>query len=420
MDGMARTAAPTPKRYEARNGEVSWKVRYRRGRGQDATASSETFSNRGAALDFAADIRDFGALDAERRLMEKTSIATSLSPRLDAVFDEFVRWTAHEVRSSRTPEDYARDYRNAIKPTFGSERVDTITADQVQQWVDAMKAGEAAARVIGRGSDARTQPLAAKTIGDRHGLLFTILAFAARPPRRYVTANPCADTRLPKKHKKPPVPVRPAEWASLHAALEQIDQDGADLALTLYSTGARFSEVTALTTYDVDDRGGDKLTLVIANVMRREAGSKIVRVADTKSEAGFRNVKVDAQCTAMIRRRLSSMRPGDYLFTAPRGGPMLYNNWRSRQWVKACEVANLNPQPKPHGLRHLHVADLLRAGATLPQIRTRLGHANFATTFGTYGALIEGVTDDVLDNLAARRDSALIAGPVIRGELTSA
>ena len=410
-------AMPTPQRYEARNGEVTWKVRYRRGRGRDAVNGSETFTNKGAALDFCADVRDFGALDAERRLTEKTSAGTSAAPRLDDVFDEFTAWTARRVRSTRTVEDYGRDYRKAIAPTFGQARVDSITDDAVQRWVDAMSAGKVAARVIGRGKDARTQPLSPKSIGDRHALLFTVMAFAAKPPRRYVTANPCSDTELPKQHKRPPVPVRPAEWAALHAALEQIDQDGADLALTLYSTGARFSEVTALTTYDVDDRGGDKLTLVIANVMRREAGSKVVRVADTKSEAGFRNVKVDAECTAMIRRRLEGLAPGDYLFTAPRGGPILYNNWRSRNWVKACQVANLSPMPKPHGLRHLHVADLLRAGATLPQIRTSLGHENFTTTFGTYGTLIEGVTDDVLDNLAARRDGGAVEGPVIRGEL---
>jgi integrase len=409
---------PTPKRYESRNGEVTWKVRYRRGRGTDVVYTSETFTTRRDADDFCADVRDFGALDAERRLNDKTANATSTTPRLDSVFEEFAAWTARRVRSSRTVEDYGRDYRKAIAPTFGREHVDTITDDAVQRWVDGMSAGTVAARVIGSGADAHTQPLSAKSIGDRHALLFTIMAFAAKPPRRYITANPCSDTELPRQHKRPPVPVRPAEWAALHAALVQIDQDGADLALTLYSTGARYSEVTALTTYDVDDRGGDKVTLIIANVMRREAGSKVVRVADTKSEAGFRNVKVDAQCTSMIRRRLGMMRPGDYLFTAPRGGPMLYNNWRSRQWVKACEVANLHPAPKPHGLRHLHVADLLRAGATLPQIRTRLGHENFATTFGTYGKLIEGVTDDVLDNLAARRDGgAQIAGPVVMGEL---
>lgn len=411
-----RRANPTPKPVTWRNGERRWEVRYRLGTGASATSTSRKFTTKREADDFCADIRDFGAVDADRRLQARLTQGDSTAPRLDDVFNEFTAWTARRVRSTRTVEDYGRDYRRAIAPTFGQARVDSITDDAVQRWVDAMSAGKVAARVVGCGKDARTQPLAPKSIGDRHALLFTVLAFAAKPPRRYITANPCSDTELPKQHRKPPVPVRPAEWAALHAALQQIDQDGADLALCLYSTGARFSEVTALTTYDVDDRGGDKLTLVIANVMRREAGSKIVRVADTKSEAGFRNVKVDAECTAMIRRRLEGRAPGEYLFTAPRGGPMLYNNWRSRQWVKACKVANLNPQPKPHGLRHLHVADLLRAGATLPQIRTRIGHENFETTFSTYGRLIEEVGDDVLDNLAARRGGA-VEGPVIRGEL---
>jgi integrase len=95
-----------------------------------------------------------------------------------------------------------------------------------------------------------------------------------------------------------------------------------------------------------------------------------------------------------------------------------HGNFRARAWVPACNVANLTPLPKIHGLRHLHVAEMIREGATLPQIRVRLGHESITTTLNTYGMLVEEVGDDVLERFAARRDQpVVVGGTVIRGEL---
>ena len=405
-----RRANPRPERYVARNGEVSWKVRYR----IDGTQTSETFTDRGEALDFCADIRDFGAPDAVRRLTERTTPLTSASPTLDDVFTTFADWTARRVRSTRTVEDYRRDYRRAIAPTFGSSRVDTITADAVQAWVDALVDG----RVAARETPAGMQPLSPKSIAERHALLSTIFDYAAKPPRRHITANPCAHTDLPRRHRKPPRGVRPAEWQALHAALQQMNPDAADLALVMYSTGARFSEATALTTLDVEDHGGDTVTLVIGHVIRREAGGVLVRVQDTKSSAGFRRVVVDPVCAQMVRRRRDRATTGGLLFTTPRGAMWRPGNFRARAWVPACDLVGLNPRPTPHGLRHAHVAELIRAGATLAQIRVRLGHESITTTLDVYGGMVEEVQGDVLALFAARRDGpAIESGPVVIGQI---
>ena len=407
-----RRANPQPDRYVARNNEVSWRVRYRLA----GTQTSETFTHRGDALDFCADIRDLGAPEALRRLTARTAPATRTAPTLDDVFAEYTDWAARNVRSSRTIEDYTRDYRRAIAPTFGATPVDQITDDAVQAWVDAMSSGQVAARIV----DGQPRPLAPKTIGDRHSLLSQTLDYAARPPRRYIPASPCAHTRLPKKRKRMPRAVTVGEWQALHRALQQTSPDGADLALALYSTGARFSEIQALTTLDVDDRGGDMLALVIGHVIRREAGSRYERVKDTKSRAGFRRITVDETCTAMIRRRMNSLEPGAYLFTTAKGARWHYSNFSNRVWIPTCEAINLTPRPEPHGLRHLHVAELFDAGASLEEVRVRLGHESITTTLNTYGALVHEVRDDVLRRLAARRDGpALAAGPVIAGEVTS-
>ncbi len=176
--------------------------------------------------------------------------------------------------------------------------------------------------------------------------------------------------------------------------------------------------MTALTPVDVEDYGGDTVTLVIGHVIRREAGSKLVRVEDTKSRAGFRRVVVDPTCTAMIRRRMDATPPGGFLFTTAGGAMWRPSNFRDRAWIPACSLAGLDPRPAPHGLRHAHVAELVRAGATVTQIRVRLGHESITTTLDVYGGMVEEVQGDVLARFAARRDGpALDAGPVIRGEI---
>lgn len=414
-----RRPNPKPIPYVAKDGTRTWRIRYRLGTGPTAINTSETFDSKRDALDFAADIRDFGAADAVRRLNERDrplNVDTG-GPTLDSILDDFLAWKAPRVRSTRTIEEYRNRYAS-IGATLGSIPLRELTDADVQRWVDGMVAGDISPRKIGTGAAQTFRPLSAKSITDRHGLLHSMLAFAARPPRSYMAHDPCAHTDLPKRHKKPPRGLRPGEWRAMYAALQQIDPDAADLAAIIYATGARFAEACALSTFDVED-DGRHVTLTIGAVIRREAHGVLVRVEDTKSRAGFRRIRIDTGASDLVRRRLAGAKPGGLLFTTKNGAMWRPSHFRSRAWLPAVELANLATIPTPHGIRHAHVAATLRAGATLEQVRVRLGHESITTTLGTYGSYVEDMTDDSLERFAAERDGlpTLPAGPIISGEL---
>lgn len=419
---MSRTPNPSPKPYVAKDGTRTWRVPFR----MDGLYTSETFATFDEAMTFCADARDFKSYrTAVARLEERRRQADNgpSGPTLATVFEEFVAWKAQRVRSSRTVEEYRR-YFEAVGPTLGGRPVDTITEADVQRWVEGQTAGTVAPKVQGRGAERTLVPVSAKTIANRHGMLHAVFAFAASPARRYCATNPCASTELPKRRKGAPKGLRPAEWQALHAALQQVNPDGADLALALYATGARFGEITALSTFDVED-DGELVTLSIGHVIRREAGNRFRRVEDTKSEAGFRTVTVDAHASAMFRRRVAGAKAGALadqphirlIFANREGRVWLPVTFRAGAWMPALELASLSRHPTPHWLRHTHVAEMLASGADLPELQRRLGHESITTTIDTYGRMGREVDRDLLARFAHRSAPAQIEGTVVPGEL---
>lgn len=404
---MPRRPNPKPITYIAADGTKSQRVRFRDPIERKET--SRTFDTKSEANDFCADVRDFGVTEALRRLAERDAPTRAHGPTLDDVFEGFIAWNAGRVKSSRTGEDYRNQWER-ISPAIGGRRpVESVTEDDVQRWVDGMASGAISARVV----NGQAQPLSPKTIANRHGLLHSVMKYAAARGQRYIAVNPCAETDLPKRRKGMPKGLRTGEWAALHATLAQIDPDAADLALALYASGARFGEMTALRTWSVED-DGRRVTLIIDHVNRRMAGGRYEIVEDTKSEAGFRRVQIGAGASAMFRRRIANARPGDLVFTNRHGRIWLHTTFYTA-WDRAVAVANLSRRPTMHWLRHTHVQELIDRGVPMPEIQGRVGHENIATTVGTYARLRRGVTVDVLDDLDLEQPQ--IAGPTIAGQL---
>ncbi len=86
------------------------------------------------------------------------------------------------------------------------------------------------------------------------------------------------------------------------------------------------------------------------------------------------------------------------IFTAPEGGPIRRNTFRSRFWLPA--VADSVGQPmRFHDLRHSHVALLIAQGAHPAVIASRLGHTSVKTVLDVYGHLYEGLDRNAADTL---------------------
>jgi integrase len=373
----------TPRKHVAKDGTVTWKVRFR---GDAGKQTSETFRTKAKAERFASLLDLIGVEAALRTIYAEERAADAIT--LDQLAEQFFTWKADRVKSDRTVSDYRRDYRNWIQPTFGQRDADSITETDVQQWVEGMHG-----------------KLAAKSIADRHAILHGIFGYGAAATRKLVTSNPCIGTELPPKTKGSPKGLRPAEWQALYAALKTGCPDAADFSLFLLASGWRFSEAAALNAFAVEDWGDGPMYVSMAQVIRRNARNEHVIVEGGKSEAAERRVKLDPEAAEMVRRRLEKVKGDGLVFTNPGGNRWHYNNFLNRMWNPAVKAAQLTRRPTPHWLRHTSVAWFVMAGGvSLPEIQRRIGHEDIGTTIDTYGRMVDDVSEDALNRFAAFRN----------------
>jgi integrase len=95
------------------------------------------------------------------------------------------------------------------------------------------------------------------------------------------------------------------------------------------------------------------------------------------------------------------------IFTSSTGGPVQQAPWAS-VWETERRRAGLAEWATPHDLRHHYASVLIRSGASVKVVQTRLGHASAKTTLDTYGHLMP----DEEDRTRAAVDDAFAAACV--------
>ena len=384
----------------SKRGETTYAVLFRHAGKQ----TSETFTTRKSAADFAALVDLIGSTDALARL---NGHGTDTGLTVDDLADQYLDWKAPDV-TPRTLADYRRDYDNWIKPWFGHRQAAHVDERDVQHWVDHMKT-----------------TLDAKTVKGHHILLGAIYRYGCARSRRLVEHNPTAETQLPKAKRKPPRGFTMAEWHAFYLANHRDRPDATDLALFLVLTGWRWSEAAALPVGAVEDYG-DQMFVAVTQVNRRDASLRFVVVEGAKTYESVRRIEVTPQTAELIRRRIVGKGPRDLVFTNADGRQWYQQNFLNRTWTTMLEAAGLPHEgagrKTPHALRHTHIAMLDRAGATLPQMSRRAGHSDIRTTVNVYGGQIDQIGSTVLANLDAMAlpttPPAVVAGAVV-GELDS-
>lgn len=385
---------------KARNG-VTYAVLYR----HNGAQTSRTFATRKAAEKFEALVEILGA----DRALAELAATEEAGPTLDELAKTFFAWKAERREiTARTLKDYRRDYANWISPHLGHRRAASIDETDVQQVVDHM-AGQ----------------LEPKSVADRHMILHQIFKWASAKTRRIVDHNPCQETELPKRRKKPPKGATPAEWVALRETARRLNPDAADLLEFLVGTGWRWSEGAALTVAGVEDYGPGQVYVSVDRVFRRDEDDRIVLVEDeAKSEAARRRVRLASSTAAIVRRRMVGKAPADLIFTNAAGRKWYQSNFLHRTMPKIRTAAGVDRPVTPHWLRHTHVALLERTKlVSLPEMQRRLGHEDIQTTINVYGRMIDDISDDALaalDRLLTGSDpiaGEIVSGTVIVGEL---
>jgi len=226
-------------------------------------------------------------------------------------------------------------------------------------------------------------------VRQSRGVLSLILSQAVN--EGLLVRNPCEKV-------KPPT-VRPRRQLFLTAdqlaALADECGDYAPLVWFLGWSGLRIGEAVALRVGRVDA----SRRRIRVEEAATEVGGRLVFGTPKTHEA--RTVIVPGYVIDRMKPLLAGKAPEDYVFTAPRGGPLRANNFRRR--VFSTAVARIGiPDLVPQDLRDTAASLAISAGASIKAVQRMLGHASANVTLDIYGGLFEEDLENLADTLEER------------------
>jgi integrase len=387
---MAVMARNKVEAYTVTDG-THYRVRFR----LDGTAKVRTWRTLEAADEFARLIDQVGAAEAVHIADHRKS-----APRNTATLGAYA--IEHVESMTGVGDDYRRRCLSVINrdlANLGRLPLTVITPTLVGKWVNALeKAGQSG-----------------KTIKNKHGFLSAVMAHAMRDGK--VDANPCAGTRLPRSVAPSMTFLTPDEYARFLGYFTPYWQP---MVALLFGTGARFSELTALTVGDVDL----ELGVVVITKAWKDGGKKI---GPPKSRRAVRTLSLAPE-TIEVLRPLVAGRAGDALLLRNQvGGPVRLQTFHDNVWRPAVRLANGEPaqevkrvarrrdargnlitpavvplgkRPRVHDARHSCASWLLASGAPLNVVQYHLGHESIVTTSDRYGHLLPSARSAVANALS--------------------
>lgn len=285
----------------------------------------------------------------------------------------------------RTRNGYRYDYDNHVLPALGSKRIAALTSADVERWV----------------ADLHASGLAPATVRNTFVALNKACRYAVR--HRYIGANPCAGTVLPKvtahDERFQALFLTPAQVEALAAALDT-DADGSPSPYGLIVrvaayTGLRAGELAALRIKDINTF---KREIRVERNVQRIAGEWVV--GTPKSVRSTRTVPLlNAALVAALQGYLAAhphaadaeaaLWPGR---TQGHGSRVSYeatydHSCFYRWYFRPAAAALGLPSLRFHDLRHTYASLMFAAGVDVYKVSRWLGHANISTTDGIYAHL---------------------------------
>jgi len=279
---------------------------------------------------------------------------------MDKAVRAFLTFLDVERRASReTLRNYASDLRQfASFLTAGSTEIRPIDPAAVQS--DSIRAY---LRWLDRKHEKRT------SLARKLACLRSFFRYLQR--EGVVPQNPAEDVRSPKQPKQlPRVLTKDEAQALLELPDTTVGWSLRDRAIleTLYSTGARVSELVGINLEDLSTKEG------LVRLTGKGRKERIVPIGDVAVEA-IRQYRVWLASISNVRHSTLNKTA---LFCNSRGGRLTA---RSVARLVARYSRTLPGGPvSPHTLRHSFATHLLDEGADLRAIQEMLGHASLSTT----------------------------------------
>ena len=372
----------TPRARRQTDGTIVWQVPFR---SKDAAGrtkqTSETFPDVQTAQRFAKLIADVGVTAALDTLAAWEGV--------DAPTLRLADWARQHVAGMSGVQDaYRRRMLRVIEHDLGemgAMPLEAVSDKAVRAWVNEMAAAG----------------LSGKTIKNKHGFLSSVMEHAVRSKDTAVTTNPCKGTRLPRTETAPMVFLTHEEYAVF---LDYITPFWQPLVTTLFSTGLRWGEATALQVRDLDLEAG---SLTVSRAWK-DGGE----LGPPKSKKSRRTIALAPETVDVLRDVVRGRSGEQWVFTNQRGNAVRGATFHENVWQPAVRLANGEPaalgkrvarrvdangrviepakvplgkRPRVHDARHTCASWLLGSGVPINYVQAHLGHESITTTVDRYG-----------------------------------
>ena len=308
-------------------------------------------------------------VDAERHLTRiENSMLTGgyVDPSAGKVtFREFAeQWRAMQVHRSGTAKSVEQQLRLHVYPHFGDRPIGAIRPGEIQATVQRLG-----------------QTLAPSTVEVIYGRVVAVFRAAIRD--RVIPVSPCVDVRRPASAPASTLQVLTSE--QVVAIADEVPERYRALVVAGAGLGLRPGELFGLILDRVDFL---RRSVRVDQQLARLPGGG-VGLEPPKTAASYRSVPLPQTVADELAAHLARWSPHPtlgVLFTTSAGGPVQERVFR-QVWASARHRAGLPDWATPHDLRHYYASVLIRSGASVKVVQSRLGHASAKTTLDVYGHL---------------------------------
>ena len=208
----------------------------------------------------------------------------------------------------------------------------------------------------------RLEPITAR---ERIGMLRSCWQWGLK--RKLVSDNPWSEVRVKVPPKAKPKPFTAEEIGRIlaHTRAEPRHQHWADFVEFCLAVGCRPGEAAGLKWKHLED---DCSTIWVSESFGRG------RQKGTKTNQA-RSFELFPELQEMLQKRRPEKWSGsDYIFTAPKGGPIDDHNFRKRFWVPLLDELGI-PYRKPYNTRHTFSSHALAQGWSVSEIAAVTGNS---------------------------------------------
>ena len=375
------------------DGSTAYAVQWVLGGGRPAgkPSQSETFSDEGRARVFKADVEAAGhqwpAGWVKGRGYVRLDTPSTPTITFETVAADYFAAQERRIRLGKkkhyTHQRDKRAYELHLAETFGAMPFEAIGPDDVANWVDMQL-------------DLQAAP---KSVRNRHGMLFTIMAHGQKQ-MLLRSDNPCEVTELPESQSRRHILFfQQGEWSLLRKCLRS---DVHLLADTLLASAVRWGEATAIRVMDCTIGDDDTVHIEVGRAWSRRATDDPAPIDAARGETAAwklgapknkrtRQVVVKGQTAYGLIEAIEGRNPSEYLFVTVEGNPWRYPDFHSERWKPAVAEAKRRGLAKHatiHMLRHTAVVWALADGVPIHVVSEMLGHASIQITYDVYGGLV--------------------------------